>query len=472
MSYNNIQEVIKDVSPAIEIDYAKNKVVIKDKSLLRSKIIDDLSWSAAFGIEEVKNFCCILIRQIAQELNLGPASIFDFYVAIGKGKLKGFSVPAINVRGMAYDTARAVFRAANKVNAGAVILEIARSEMGYTAQPPQEYTAVILSAAIKEGYELPVFIQGDHFQVNGKKYKENPQKEMDSIKELIKKSIAAGFYNIDLDTSTLVDESRPTLDEQQKDNYSVAVELTKYVRSLQPKGIEINLGGEIGEIGTKNSDEKDLIAYMEGYNKLLPKDMKGITKLAIQTGTSHGGIPLPDGSMAKVKIDFDTILKLTKLAREKYNLAGCVQHGASTLPPDLFDHFPKVNTLEVHLATEFQNMIFDNKNFPQDLKEKIYNYLFDKCKDERKPSDTDQQFIYKTRKKALGVFKKELWSLPKEIKESISSELEKKFEFLFQKLNVVNTKDAVKKYIKPVKVELKFSEDISKKTEEHFEGAD
>jgi len=62
--------------------------------------------------------------------------------------------------------------------------------------------------------------------------------------------------------------------------------------------------------------------------------------------------------------------------------------------------------------------------------------------------------------------------LPKEIKESISSELEKKFEFLFQKLNVVNTKDAVKKYIKPVKVELKFSEDISKKTEEHFEGAD
>ncbi|MFQ3675565.1 MAG: class II fructose-bisphosphate aldolase [Endomicrobiia bacterium] len=470
MSHNNIQEVIKSISSAVE--YKENKVVIKDKSLLRSKIIDDLVWSAAFGTEEVKNFCCVLIRMIAQELNLGPASIFDLYVAIGKGEVKGFSVPAINVRGMAYDTARAVFRAANKINAGAVILEIARSEMGYTNQPAEEYTAVILSAAIKEGYELPVFIQGDHFQVNGKKYKENPQKEIDGIKDLIKKSIDAGFYNIDLDTSTLVDESRPTLDEQQKDNYTIAVELTKYIRSLQPKGIEINLGGEIGEIGTKNSDEKELIAYMEGYKKLLPSGIKGITKLAIQTGTSHGGVPLPDGTIAKVKIDFDTILNLTKLAREKYNLAGCVQHGASTLPSDLFDQFPKVGTLEIHLATEFQNMIFDNKNFPQDLKKKIYDYLFEKCKDERKPSDTDQQFIYKTRKKALGVFKKELWSLPKEVKESISSELEKKFEFLFTKLNVVNTKDIVRKYIKPVKVDIKVSNDVSAKKEEQFEGAD
>jgi fructose/tagatose bisphosphate aldolase len=289
---------------------------------------------------------------------------------------------------------------------------------------------------------------------------------------LIKKSVEAGFYNIDLDTSTLVDESKPTLEEQQKENYTVAVELTKYIRSLQPKGVEINLGGEIGEIGTKNSDEKDLIAYMDGYNKLLPQNMKGITKLAIQTGTSHGGIPLPDGTIAKVKIDFDTILKLTKLAREKYHLAGCVQHGASTLPAELFDHFPKVDTLEIHLATEFQNMIFDNEKFPQDLKKKIYDYLFEKCKDERKPSDTDQQFIYKTRKKALGVFKKDLWSLPSEVKNSISSQLEKKFEFLFSKLNVANTKDVVKKYVKPVKVDIKMSQNVISTQEQHFEGAD
>ncbi|MEM4368289.1 MAG: class II fructose-bisphosphate aldolase, partial [Candidatus Anstonellales archaeon] len=251
------------------------------------------------------------------------------------------------------------------------------------------------------------------------------------LKELIRKSINAGFYNIDLDTSTLVDETKPTLDEQQKQNYKVAVELTEYVRSIQPKGIEVNLGGEIGEIGTKNSTEEELVAYMEGYRRELKSNLKGITKLAIQTGTTHGGVPLADGSIAKVKLDFDVIERLTKVAREKYNLAGCVQHGASTLPAELFDKFPKVGTLEIHLATEFQNMIFDNPMFPADLKKDIYKYLDENCKDERKPTDTDQQFYYKTRKKAWGPFKKQVWELPKNIKENISLELQKKFEFLF-----------------------------------------
>ncbi|MFN3550642.1 MAG: class II fructose-bisphosphate aldolase [Endomicrobiia bacterium] len=463
-----MEEILKQISDTVE--YKDELVKIKNINLLREKVIDDLVIKAVFGkTEEEKNFCRLLIRKIAQELNLGPASIYDLYVAIGKGEVGGFTVPAINVRGMAYDTAKVIFRAAKKLNVGALILEIARSEMGYTNQPADEYSCVILAAAIKEGYDLPVFIQGDHFQVNAKKYKENPQKELDGIKELIKNSINAGFYNIDLDTSTLVDESKPTLDEQQKENYTVAAELTKYIRSVQPKEVEINLGGEIGEIGTKNSNEEELVAYMEGYKKLLPSSMKGITKLAIQTGTTHGGIPLADGSIAKVKIDFDTIEKLTEVARKKYNLAGCVQHGASTLPSELFDKFPKVGTLEIHLATEFQNMIFDNPKFPEELKKQIYNWLFENCKDERKPQDTDQQFIYKTRKKALGAFKKELWDLASDVKESISNELQKKFEFLFDKLNVINTKDIVKKYIKPVKVKIYSS---TTKKEEQFEGAD
>lgn len=464
-----MQQLLSLISEAVE--YKEGTVKIKNLTLLRDKIIDELVQKAVFGAtNEEKKFARLLIRLIAQELDLGPASIYDLYIAVGRGEVSGFTVPAINIRGMTYDTAKAVFKAANKLNVGALILEIARSEMGYTNQPPDEYSAVVLAAAIKEGYNLPVFLQGDHFQVNAKKYKENPQKEIDGIKDLIKTSINAGFYNIDLDTSTLVDESKPTLDEQQKENYTIAAELTKYVRNIQPDGIEVNLGGEIGEIGTKNSTEEELVAYMEGYNRIIGSSIKGITKLAIQTGTTHGGIPLPDGTIAKVKLDFDTIERLTKVAREKYKLAGCVQHGASTLPAELFDKFPKVGTLEIHLATEFQNMIYDNPNFPKELKQQMYNWLQENCKDERKPTDTDQQFFYKTRKKALGPFKKELWNLPKEVKESITTELQKKFEFLFDKLNVKDTKDIVKKYVKPLKVKIEIPTDVAK--EEKFEGAD
>ena len=89
-----------------------------------------------------------------------------------------------------------------------------------------------------------------------------------------------------------------------------------------------------------------------------------ISKVSIQTGTSHGGVPLPDGSMAKVSIDFDTLDRLSTVARDEYGMAGCVQHGASTLPDDAFHHFPEHGTAEIHLATGFQNILYDGGGLP------------------------------------------------------------------------------------------------------------
>ena len=89
---------------------------------------------------------------------------------MGQRKAGGFTVPAMNLRMMTYDTARAVFRAAKALSAGAFIFEIARSEIGYTEQRPHEYAASVLAAALREGSRGPVFFQGDHVQVNAKKY--------------------------------------------------------------------------------------------------------------------------------------------------------------------------------------------------------------------------------------------------------------------------------------------------------------
>ena len=158
--------------------------------------------------------------------------------------------------------------------------------------------------------------------------------------------------------------------------------------------------------------------------------------------------------MAKVKIDFEVLQKLSELAQFRYGLAGAVQHGASTLPDEAFDKFPAVLTAEIHLATGFQNIIYDSPNFPKDLKEKIYGYLKNKCKDEWKEKDTEEQFIYKTRKKGFGPFKLEMWHLPADIRNKLGAELEKQFSFLFAKLKVNSTADIVKKYVQPVDVPL------------------
>ncbi|MCF7877566.1 MAG: aldolase, partial [Candidatus Omnitrophica bacterium] len=138
--------------------------------------------------------------------------------------------------------------------------------------------------------------------------------------------------------------------------------------------------------------------------------------------------------------------KLSKIAKDKYKLAGAVQHGASTLPNQAFHHFPKQGCIEIHLATQFQNIIYDYMPLP--LKEKIYSWLDKNFYKERQKDWTDDQFIYKLRKKALGPFKKEIYQLPADLKDKIKSVLKEEFSFLFDKLNLKNTKKIVNKYIK------------------------
>ena len=408
------------------------------------KVVTDLI--LADSLDE-KKVIAKKITDIAYKKGIFLSSINGFYLARGRGEVPdNFTVPAMNLRVLAYDLARAIFRVAKKDNAGAFIFEIAKSEMGYTNQPAVEYTAVCLAAAIKEGWTGPVFVQGDHFQVNAKNYKENPEKEIDSLKTLIIHAMEAGFYNIDIDSSTVVDLSKKSIKKQQKDNYEVCALLTNFIRKTQPRGIEVSVGGEIGEVGHQNSNSDDLRAFMTGYNKRLRKGRCGISKISVQTGTSHGGVVLPDGSIAKVKLDFDTLKALSRIAREDYKLAGAVQHGASTLPDEAFGKFPEEGTAEVHLATGFQNMVYDSPHFPKELKDKIYEWVKKNLPGEKKGDQTEEQFLYSARKKALGPFKKEIMGLPADVKDAISKDIEAKFEFLFGKLNVGNTKDMVLKH--------------------------
>lgn len=424
-------------------------VEVRDAAKLRSEATDQVVWRAVFGSGDEREAARWLLWELGQVTGARPASINDLYLARGRGECGGFTVPAMNIRMMAYDTARAVFRAARAGRAGAIILEIARSEIAYTDQRPAEYVSVMIGAALREGYTLPLFIQGDHSQVNAKKYAADAEGEVGEVKKLIGEEIGAGFYNIDVDTSTLVDLSQGTLAEQQRANYERCAELTAFIRGQEPAGFTVSVGGEIGEVGLKNSTVEELRAFMEGYNSALAHlgDFVGLSKISVQTGTSHGGVVLPDGTIADVKLDLQALASLSRVARDDYGLAGAVQHGASTLPASAFSNFPRVEACEIHLATNFQNMVFDHPRLPSDLRERVVAWLHENTAGERKPSDTEEQFVYKTRKKAIGPFKKEFWSLPQDIRSAIAADLEATYAFLFEQLNVNGTADLVHRFI-------------------------
>jgi len=432
--------------------YTNGAVHISDEAAVRRNI-GQLVRLAGLGSETEQAWARYLVRLIALELGAIPASIHDLYMARGRGEVPpSFTVPAMNLRVLAYEAARAVFRVAQRMDAGAFIFEIARSEIGYTAQRPAEYAANILGAAVAEGYRGPVFIQGDHFQISASRYKQDADKEIAAVEELTAEALQAGFFNIDVDTSTLVDIHLEGERAQQAMNAELSAHFTQFIRQHEPAGVTVSVGGEIGEVGSQNSTEEELRAYVDGYQEALSaKDgsLEGLSKISIQTGTSHGGVVLPDGSVAQVKVDFDTLLHLSRVARS-YGYAGAVQHGASTLPQDAFSKFVEAEACEVHLATNFQNMVFER--LPKAYLSAVYAYVNKHYSVDRKANHTNEQFLYENRKRAIGPFKEALWDLSAEDRDKITAAWEQQFATLFDSLALAGTRRYVEQTVSPAKV--------------------
>ncbi|HET8776578.1 MAG TPA: hypothetical protein VFN76_02850, partial [Candidatus Limnocylindria bacterium] len=61
-------------------------------------------------------------------------------------------------------------------------------------------------------------------------------------------------------------------------------------------------------------------------------------------------------------------------------------------------------------------------------------------------------FLYKTRKKAIGPFKRQLWTLPTDAADEIAGNLRAKFDLLFDELGIAGTRELVERYVTPVPV--------------------
>ena len=446
----SVGDLVDHLSGIAHVD--GDHLVVDDPARFRSQAAADLAWTAAFTADDATAEATRwIVWEASQALGARSTSIAGLYEARGRGEVHGFTVPAINIRAQTFDMARTFFETAARADVGAVIFELARSEQTYTFQRPMDYATSVLAGAIAAGWTHPVFIQGDHYQFNAKKYATDPEAMTEEIRRACRLALDAGYRNIDIDSSTLVDLSKPNRDEEQRENYTRAAELTALIRSLETD-VAVSVGGEIGEVGKQNSTADELRAYLDGYNRELAArapGAKGLAKVSVQTGTSHGGVPLPGGGVAEVKLDFEVLRELGEIARS-YGLAGAVQHGASTLPDELFHHFPAVETAEIHLATGFQNALYEHPAFPKDLLDEIHAWVEVNAADERKPDQTDQQFVYTTRKKAIGPFKRQLWELP--TKDEILASQAAKLSFLFTELRVNGSMELVERHVQVAEV--------------------
>jgi hypothetical protein len=206
----------------------------------------------------------------------------------------------------------------------------------------------------------------------------------------------------------------------------------------------------LGVVGAQNTPPELVGALLATYPAAVGGGGGGggVTKVSVNTGTHHGGKVLPDGRLADVAVAWDTLRDISRVCREEFQLAGAVQHGASTLPMEYFSRFPETETVEIHLALGFNNLIFDHPRLPEEVKRDIREYVHRHHAAERKPGQTEAQFVYTTRKKAWAGMKARFWALPPDIQEAIMASLESMFGEMFDRMRVGQTQGLVEKHVR------------------------
>ncbi len=420
------------------------RLVVTQPGVLRGLAIERLVRQAVFGAGRARAAARWAIWEAAGALDIFPDTLAPLLHSCGQDAAPlPMTIPALNLRTLTFDMACAVFAAAHSRDAGAVIFELARCEIAYTAQEPGEYVAAVLGAAIRTGHQGPVFFQGDHFQVHLEPYAADPEAELASLEALIRTAIQAGFYNIDVGASGLVDYGREALAEQFARNCAITARLVEHVRARQPDGAPVAVGAQVSPPWGRHSQPADVRAFMDGLTAALPAGVTGPDKISVYAGTRLGGLVQPDGSLAEAAVDFGLLHQLAEILRGEYGLPGIVQYGASTLPTAMLHRFGDAQVCEIHLATGFQNTLFEHPAFPAGLRREIYAHLDQYFGDHRPEGVSDAQFYYRERKRALGHFKRDLWTLDADIRAHFRMAWEQQIGAVFDQLNIANSAEDI-----------------------------
>ena len=390
---------------------------VHDEAALRGELMDDLAFEAVFNADaELRDAARWVIWSASQALGCGSASIHELYRARGRGEVPATALhrprhqrPCRHVPDRAPGVRR---RPRARRRRGHLRdrqerdgLHRAATGRVHRRHPGRRAAQRVADAGLPPGRPLPV----QRHEMGSRSRRPSSRACATSPA----RPSAAGFLNIDIDTSTLVDLSQPTVAEQQRVNAENSAELTRLIRSLQPDGVTISIGGEIGEVGKANSTEEELRAYIDGYLAAA-----GRRRRADQQGQR------PDRHLARRRRPARRQRRrgehrLRHAAAPLDGRARGVRHGRLRparrldaarrgLPPlpgarDRRD--PPRDRLPEHPLRRWRAA----RRAPgrDDGAGASTN-----CADERKDGETEEQFLYKTRKKAIGPFKRQLWTLP------------------------------------------------------------
>jgi len=351
---------------------------------------------------------------------------------------KNCIVMAANIR--ITHSARGVMMAAKELDA-AVMFEIARSEIGYTAQNPKQFMDMITKTAEELEFNQPYAVHGDHITI-----KENTPEAVASAEQLIKDEIAAGFTSYAIDASHNFNMDGKTVAEQLADN----IEITTKLAGLIP--LDAGLEVEVGEVGRTDpkTGKKALTSVEEATTFIKAVTDAGFKPnlLATNNGSIHGNIFDKDGNIVEqVGIDIGRTKAIAK-AIAPYGVY-VAQHGITGTPLNLMHLLIEAGVFKGNVGTNWQNIALEA--MPKDLVAKMEEWTLaskhaEKTK-AKKPGISQKELIAKNIKHSIKEFKTEIDGLPAEAVEKIDAATYQSAIDFFKAFKAEGTAGKVAEYI-------------------------
>lgn len=366
-------------------------------------------------------------------------------------KGKNVIVTAANVR--IQHCFRGIMKAAREMDA-AIIFEIAKSEVGYTDQSPEEYISIVKSLAKEINFNTPYCIHGDHITIS-----ENTPDAIRSAEDLIRKEIEAGFTSFAIDASHNFNIEAETTREQLADNIEITTRIAKLIKRLMAEkgkkrenyGLEVEVG-EIGKIDPETG-EQELTTVDEAVTFIKALNENGVYPdlIAINNGTVHGNVYDAEGNIVPL-LGIDG-LRTREVANAIASLGVQIaQHGITGTPLELIHKLIDAGIVKGNVATNWQNIALDN--MPFDLVKKMENWTMENYAVKvraKKQSISDKEIIGKNIKYGIRVFKNEIANIDDEYKQKIYDASKKSAIEFIEAFNGRESGQIVRDYIKNLK---------------------
>ena len=290
--------------------------------------------------------------------------------------------------------AAAICRASMALDSVPVIFELARAASRSTpSSGPAEYITSVLAGCISAGWQGPVFVQGDHYQFNAKKYAADPDGVAETLRKATVDAPGGGLRQHRHRPRPCGLPRVPTGRRAAARQLPARRELAASSVRHRRRGLVVSIGGEIGRSASRTPTRRSCAPTLTASGGIFDATRRHGPARPVQGER-------PDGHLARWRAaagwwrgggqaGLRGAGAAVRGVPQSYGLAGAVQHGASTLPDELFHHFPKVETAEIHLATGFQNALYDHPAFPSALTAEIEGWCRVNAADERKPGETE-----------------------------------------------------------------------------------